>query len=339
MSITVFNQRTHPDLFTLVPLQGRVTAVIGYGNQGRAQALCIRDSGLACIVGARIDSRAFRQASQDGMDVRSIEKASASADLVIVALPDEVHADVVGRTIIPHVRDGATVGFLHGYSIRFGGVAIPDKIGCILLAPKGPGSTLRALFLEGRGLPALFAIHRDSSRKNAEALAFAWATAIGAGRSGVIATTFSSETETDLFGEQAVLCGGMLSLMIAAFETLVQAGYEPELAYIECCHELKQVADLLYARGPTGMAAAISNTAEFGAYRAGPAIVDDSTRARMAVLLQSIRTGEFAEALQKDSKHGFAWFVEQRDRLKDHSINAAGSAVRALMPWLSERSE
>jgi ketol-acid reductoisomerase len=336
MTISVFNQRTHPGRFTLAPLTGRTVAIIGYGNQGRAHALCLRDSGVACVVGVRGESTSITTARSDGLPVHPIEEAAAMADIIVMALPDEVHGHVFRESIDPQLRDRATIGFLHGSSVRFGSVAVRPGIGCVLLAPKGPGVTLRALFLEGRGLPALYAMHQDSAAGDAEALTFAWATAIGCGRSGVIATTFADEAETDLFGEQAVLCGGMLGLAVAAFETMVDAGYEPELAYLECCHELKQVADLVYARGPAGMAEAISNTAEFGAYRAGGMLVDDATRARMKEILDTIRSGEFARAIEMDSRNGFQWLNEQRQRLRAHAINPAGEAIRDLMPWLKQ---
>jgi ketol-acid reductoisomerase len=337
MAITVFNKRTDPGRFTLAPLAGRTVAVLGYGNQGRAQALCLRDSGVSCIVGLRSHSRSRERASSEGFAVHSLEAACNIADLIIMALPDEAHGEIYARAVDPQTPRGATVGFLHGSSVRFGAVKPRSGIGVVLLAPKGPGTTLRDLFVEGKGLPALYALHQDSSRGDSEPLAFAWASAIGAGESGVISATFAAEAETDLFGEQAVLCGGMLALMVVAFETLVQAGYEPELAYLECCHELKQVADILYARGPAGMCSAISNTAEFGAYRTLSRFDDSHLRSQMNEVLRAVESGDFAKAVGADATLGFPWLAAERERLRQHPITGAGDVIRDLMPWLKGR--
>ena len=207
------------------------------------------------------------------------------------------------------------------------------------MAPKGPGATLRKLFTEGRGLPSLFALHQDSPAGDAEALGLAWACGIGSARAGIVYTTFAGETETDLFGEQAVLCGGMSELIRAAFEILCEAGYPPELAYLECCHEVKQVADLVYERGPAAMFEAISNTAEFGSYHAGPFLIDESVRQRMRQVLGDVREGTFAASMRADYEQGFPWFNRQRQRQRDHALEPAGQVVRSLMPWLADKDD
>jgi ketol-acid reductoisomerase len=320
------------------PLRDRTVAVLGYGNQGHAHALNLRDSGIRTIVASRSDSAGGRRARDDGFEPVPIEDAVGAADLVIVALPDEVQPACWAERIGPNLRSGSTVGFLHGFAIRYGGIVPGPDVGVIMVAPKGPGATLRRVYVEGRGIPALLAVDRESPRGDAEALGLAWANGIGCARAAIVFTTFADETETDLFGEQAVLCGGMTELIVAAFETLVAEGYPPELAYLECCHEVKQVADLVYERGLAGMMRAISNTAEFGAYSSGPVLIDDAVRARMRDLLTSIRDGNFAGTLQRDHASGFPWFNEQRDRLSTHDIEQAGTIVRGLMPWLGSEA-
>lgn len=319
------------------PLHGKTVAIIGYGNQGSAHACNLRDSGITVRIANRRESENGLRAVRDGFDPLPIAEAVTGADLVIIALPDELHGDLYVSAIAPNLSPGATIGFIHGYSIRFGLVKPAAEVGVVMVAPKGPGSTLRQRFLEGYGLPCLLAVYQDSPAGDAETLALAWANGIGCARSGIIYTTFADEAETDLFGEQAVLCGGMTWLILAAFETLVDAGYPPELAYVECCHEVKQVADLVYERGIAGMTKAISNTAEFGAYHAGPMVVDESVRRRMAELLQQIRSGEFAARMNEDHSTGFHWFAKQRESIQQHAIESAGVEVRALMPWLGKQ--
>ncbi len=247
--------------------------------------------------------------------------------------------DVYEGQIAPHLRPGAVVGFLHGFNIRYGFIKPAGGVGVVMVAPKGPGATLRRLYTEGRGLPCLFAVHQDvpgaEAGDGASARGLAWANGIGCARAAIVTTSFADETETDLFGEQTVLCGGLSALVRAAFETLCDAGYPPELAYLECCHEVKQVADLVYERGPAGMNEAISTTAEFGSYRAGPALIDDGVRARMADLLREIRDGTFAEALRADYEKGSPWFEQQRAAARRHPLEQAGRIVRSLMPWLA----
>jgi len=321
----------------LQPLAGKTVSIIGYGNQGAAHALNLRDSGVKVVVGARSEGAGATQAHAAGFGVMSIEQASAGGDLVIIALPDEAQPEALRANIVPHLRPGATLGFLHGFTVRFGLLpALPDGAGVVMVAPKGPGRTLRDRYTMSQGIPCLLAVERESAKSDARALALAWASGIGCARAGIIVTTCKDEAESDLFGEQSVLVGGMTWLILAAFETLVEAGYPPELAYLECCHEAKQIADLVYARGIAGMMQAISNTAEFGAHQAGPRLVDEHVRQRLRETLRRVQDGSFARDLRQDYERGFEWFASQRADLADHPIEQAGETVRALMPWLKE---
>ncbi|MDZ4756030.1 MAG: ketol-acid reductoisomerase [Phycisphaerae bacterium] len=316
------------------PLEGRRVALLGFGNQGRAHALNLRDSGINVLIGGRPNGNGCREADGLGFRTADLDGAAAEADLLIVSLPDEVHAEVYGRHIAPHLRQGATVGFLHGFSIRYQQVRPRDDLGVVLVAPKGPGTTLRERFVLGQGIPGLVAVAHESPAGDARALALAWASGIGCARAGILETTFADETETDLFGEQAVLCGGLSGLIVAAYEALVAAGYPPELAYIECCHEAKQVADLVYSRGLAGMRAAISNTAEFGAFEAAERIAGPGLRAEFDRILAEIRSGGFAKRLVDDHANGDGWLNAQRQLSRQHPIEDTGARVRALMPWL-----
>ncbi|MHC4127600.1 MAG: ketol-acid reductoisomerase [Planctomycetota bacterium] len=321
------------------PLTTRSVAVVGFGSQGHAHALNLRESGVEVVVANRPDTPNGRRAIASGFSPRGIPEAVAGADLVILSLPDEAQPEIYRSAVAPHLEPGATVGFLHGFNIRYGLIEPARDLGVIMVAPKGPGATLRRLYLEGRGLPCLYALHQDSPAGDAEAIGLAWANGIGAARAGIVYTTFADETETDLFGEQAVLCGGMTELIRAAFELLCDAGYPPELAYLECCHEVKQVADLLYERGPAAMFEAISNTAEFGSYRAGPFLIDEAVRRRMGQTLGAVRDGTFAAALRADYEQGFPWFKGQRQKSRDHALEPAGQVVRSLMPWLADKDD
>lgn len=329
-------------------------ALLGYGNQGRAHALNLRDSGVDVRVSGHPGSASRTKAATEGFAVADPAEAIRGAELVIVALPDEVHAEAWRTAIAPNLRPGQTAGFIHGSSVHFGLVRPVAGVGMVLVAPKGPGTTLRERFVAGQGIPALLAVAQeraggagahghgpggDGPRAGAVAptsldLARAWAAGLGCMRAGVVRTTFKDEAETDLFGEQAVLCGGMLGLAQAAYEVLVEAGYPPLLAYTECIHEIKQVADLLYERGPAGMRAAISNSAEFGAYAAAPRMADERTKAAMRQLLDEIRSGAFTRRMQADHDAGGPWFRAQRAAADAHPMEDAGRAVRALMPWL-----
>ena len=325
-----------PENAPLTPLLNRTVAVLGYGNQGSAHALNLRDSGLTVLVANRPDSPNGRRARQDGFELCEIEQAVAAADLVIIALPDEAQGQAWRERIGPHLTGPTIVGFLHGFAIRYRLVEPPPNVGVIMVAPKGPGHALRRRYQQGQGIPCLLAVHQDlrGDPGRCDEVALAWAGAIGCARAAIVYTSFAHETETDLFGEQSVLCGGLMALIIAAFEQLAEAGYPPELAYMECCQEVKQIADLVFAGGLAKMMAAISNTAEFGAYRAGPALVDEHVRQRMREVLAQVRDGGFAKALRDDYAAGFPWFQQQREALRRHPIEQAGQAIRALMPWL-----
>lgn len=321
------------------PLNDKVVAVVGFGNQGHAHALNLRDSGVKVLIGARSHSAGCSKAKEYGFKPLTIEDAVRQSDLVILALPDEAQPDTYKEQIAPHIRNGSTIGFIHGFNIRYEFIKPSKELGVVMVAPKGPGHTLRMLYEQGQGLPSLFAVHQESPQQDAEAMGLAWANGIGSARTAIVYTTFADETETDLFGEQAVLCGGIGQLVVAAFETLTEAGYPPELAYIECCHEVKQIADLVYERGLAGMYEMISNTAEFGAYKAGPIVVDDAVRERLREILSEIKSGEFATAIRDDYSKGFVWFKDKQKAAKQHPIEPAGDAVRKLMPWLAENSQ
>jgi len=327
-----------PDDADLSVLDDRTVAILGYGNQGRAHAQNLRDSGVQVIVAQRTGGTNPRLAIDDGFQPIGIPDAVKQASVLIVTLPDETAADIYHRQVAPVLQSGQTLGFVHGFNIRFKLIAPPDNVDCIMVAPKGPGKLLRSLYLEGRGLPALLAIEHDVSGK-ALATALAWAKGIGATRAGVAATTFAAETEADLFGEQVVLCGGVTALMKAAFATLCDAGYQPELAYLECIHELKQVVDLIYAEGLSGMRSRISNTAEYGDLTRGPRLVSADARREMARILYEIRSGAFAKEWIAECRQG----LPNHKRLYQHDVESvlerAGRTVRHLMPWLQQDAD
>lgn len=311
-------------------LKDSTVALVGYGNQGRAHALNLRDSGLDVVIGQR-PGKSFDRAVADGFKPQSIPSASKDAALIIVSLPDESAAAIYEAEIRPTLRAGQTLGFVHGFNIRFGFITPPPDLDVIMIAPKGPGSLLRSSFEQGRGIPALMAIHQDASG-HAKQTALAWAAGIGCARAAVIETTFAEETETDLFGEQVVLCGGLTALCKAAFKTLVEAGYTPEFAYLECVHELKQIADLLYARGLSGMRDAISNTAEYGDLTRGPRIIDDHVRAEMRRVLDEVRSGAFAREWIAQHRAGGKNFNQLHAADVGTAFEKAGETVRSWMP-------
>jgi len=314
-------------------LAGRAVAVIGYGNQGSAHALNLRDSGVRVVVGQRPGS-SFEAARAAGFEVVSIAEAVAGSRLLVLGLPDEAAAAVYEQHIAPALSPPQALGFIHGFNIHFGFIDPPAGIDVVMVAPKGPGRLVRSLYCEGQGLPALLATERDSSGE-ARGLALAWAAGIGAARSAIIETTFAAETETDLFGEQAVLCGGMTALCKAAFDVLVEAGYAPELAYLECVHELKQVVDLLYESGLSAMRSRVSNTAEYGDLTRGPRLIDAHAREHLRGILSEIRSGQFAREWIAEHRSGMARFRALHEADANSAFEQAGRAVRELMPWLS----
>jgi len=332
MGLTIY----HDSDAGLDALEGAKVAIIGYGNQGRAHALNLRDSGVAVLIGQRAGASA-EQAKRDGFRPEPVRDAAAAADLIILTLPDESAADTYDREVAPVIRAGCTLGFVHGFNIHFGFIAPAEDVDVIMVAPKGPGTLLRSSYVDGLGVPSLLAIHNDCSG-NAKRTALAWAKGIGATRAAVVVeTTFACETETDLFGEQVVLCGGVSALTKAAFDTLVEAGYEPEFAYLECVHELKQVVDLLFERGLSGMRDAISNTAEYGDLTRGPRVIGDAVRQEMRQILGEIRSGAFAKEWMNEHRRGKETFRALHESDVDTPYERAGRAVRGLMPWLARR--
>ncbi|MBM4051950.1 MAG: ketol-acid reductoisomerase [Planctomycetes bacterium] len=322
----------------LEALHGQTVAIVGFGNQGRAHALNLRDSGIRVVVGGRSGSTARAAARSERFEEFDTAEAASLAALVALCVPDHVAGDV-WATVEPAMRADAVAGFVCGAPLRYGLVAAAPARGIVMVAPKGPGSTLRKRFTMGQGIPALMAVHAaGADPKRTRALALAWAAGIGCGRSGVIESTSAVEAETDLFGEQAVLCGGMVHLMQAAYDALVAAGYPPEIAYIECIHELKQVADLVYEHGIAGMRERVSPTAAFGIDEAGPVVVDDRTREAMKDLLERVRDGRFFAALMADQLNGGRRLREGQTQAAAMTLEQAGRTVRAMMPWLAQES-
>ena len=312
-------------------IQGKKVAVIGYGSQGHAQANNLKDSGVEVVVGLREGSSSAVKAKEAGIRVMSVEDASAWADVVMVLAPDEFQGKIYAENIEPNLKQGVALAFSHGFNIHFGRILPREDLDVIMIAPKAPGHTVRSEFVNGGGIPDLIAIHQDASG-NAKAIALAYASAIGGGRTGILETSFREETETDLFGEQVVLCGGTTSLVQAAFETLVEAGYEPEMAYFECLHELKLIVDLMYEGGIANMRYSISNTAEYGDVTRGPRIVTDGTKAEMKKILSQIQDGSFA----KEFIENVDTLPARRDIQRDHQIEKVGESLRSMMPWIAK---
>ena len=317
-------------------LKGKKIAIIGYGSQGHAHAQNLRDSGLKVIVGQRKGSPNYNLAVKHGFKPVSADKATQQGDLIALLIPDEVQADVYEKEIKPHLKKGKTLLFSHGFNIHFGQVVPPKDVDVIMVAPKGPGHLVRSEYVKGGGVPCLMAIQQNPSKK-AEKVALAYASGIGGGRGGVLATTFAEETETDLFGEQAVLCGGASALVKAGFETLVEAGYQPELAYFECMHELKLIVDLFYQGGLTYMRHSISNTAEFGDVTRGPRIVNENTKKEMKKILSEIQDGSFAKEWILENKAGRPMFNALVAKDKNHQLEKVGAKLRKLMKWIQAK--
>jgi ketol-acid reductoisomerase len=319
----------------LARLKGKVIAVIGYGSQGHAHALNLRESGVSVIVGLREGGGSWQPAKAEGLDVRPVAEAARAADIIMMLVPDQEARAVYEAAVAGGLRAGKTLLFAHGFNVHFKEIVPPADVDVAMIAPKSPGHLVRSEFQAGRGVPGLVAVHQDASG-NALANALAYAAGIGCARAGVLETTFREETETDLFGEQAVLCGGVTALVQAGFETLTAAGYAPEIAYFECLHELKLIVDLMYRGGMKFMRYSISDTAEYGDYTRGPRIVSDAVRAEMQQLLAEIQSGAFAREWIAENRGGARHFAEFRRAAADHPIERVGARLRAMMPWTEE---
>src|SRR6476620_5958858 len=314
---------------------GRKVAIIGYGSQGHAHALNLRDSGVDVRVGLRDGSSSKAKAEAEGLRVLSVADASAEADVIMILLPDTEQKRVYDADIAPNLSPGDAVAFAHGFNIRFGRITPAEGIDVIMVAPKGPGHLVRRTYVEGGGVPCLIAVDQDATGK-AKELALSYADGIGGTRAGVIETSFAEETETDLFGEQVVLCGGLTALVQAGFETLVDAGYQPEMAYFECLHEVKLIVDLMYEEGIAGMRYSISDTAEYGDVTRGPRIITDATKAEMKRILDEIQDGRFAAEWIAESEAGRPNYKRLQQEGKDHPVELVGSRLRAMMPWINQ---
>ncbi|MDZ8050557.1 MAG: ketol-acid reductoisomerase [Aulosira sp. ZfuVER01] len=316
-------------------LAGKTVAIIGYGSQGHAHALNLKDSGLDVIVGLYPGSKSAAKAQEAGLTVKNVADAANAADFIMILLPDEVQKAVYKNEIEPNLQEGNVLAFAHGFNIHFGQVVPPANVDVVMVAPKGPGHLVRRTYEQGQGVPALFAVYQDASGR-ARDRALAYARGIGGTRAGVLETTFREETETDLFGEQAVLCGGLSALIKAGFETLVEAGYQPELAYFECLHEVKLIVDLVVEGGLAKMRDSISNTAEYGDYTRGPRIVNEQTKAEMRKILSEIQSGQFAREFVLENQSGKPGFTAMRRQEAEHSIEAVGKDLRAMFSWLKK---
>jgi len=323
----------HEDSADLALIRSKKVAIIGYGSQGHAHALNLRDSGVQVRVGLPQNSESRAKAQAAGLTVASIADAAVWADVIMVLVPDTAQPAVYKRDIVPYLSPGKTLMFAHGFNVCFKTITPPAHIDVSMIAPKAPGHRVREVFVEGGGTPALLAIHQDASG-TAKQLALSYAKAIGATRAGVIETTFTEETETDLFGEQAVLCGGASALVKAGFETLVEAGYQPEIAYFECLHELKLIVDLMYRGGLNYMRYSVSDTAEHGDYTGGPRIITDQTRLAMRQILKEIQDGTYARNWIAENESGREWFEATREREQEHPIERVGERLRGMMKFL-----
>jgi ketol-acid reductoisomerase len=319
-------------------LKGKTIGIIGYGSQGHAHALNLRDSGLDVVVGLPASSKSRAKAESAGLRVLSTADAAAASDTMMVLVPDHVQGDLYQSDIAPHLKAGKTLMFAHGFNIHFGQIAPPKDVDVSMIAPKAPGHRVRELFTEGVGVPALIAVHQNASGKAVEN-ALAYAMGLGCLKAGVIETTFKEETESDLFGEQCVLCGGASELIRAGFETLVEAGYAPEIAYFECLHELKLIVDLIYEGGLSYMRYSISDTAEYGDYTRGPRIVNAQTRAEMKKILSEIQSGEFARNWINENKTGRKNFLAMREAAQNQRVEQVGGELRKMMTFLKKKKE
>ncbi len=317
-------------------LEGKTVAIIGYGSQGHAHAQNLRDSGVKVVVGERDCCNSWKRAVADGFTPVSAAEAAAQADVIMILVPDTVQSKVYAESIAPNLKPGDTLMFAHGFNIRFKQIQVPDFVDVSMVAPKAPGHRVREVFQEGGGTPALVAVEQDASGC-AKQQALAYARALGATRAGVIETTFTEETETDLFGEQAVLCGGVTALLKAGFETLVKAGYQPEIAYFECLHELKLIVDLIYQGGMSYMWYSVSDTAEHGGYVGGERLITEETKGEMRRMLDEIQSGEYARKWIEENKAGRPWFNQQRSQERGLLIEKIGEELRGMMPFLNAK--
>ncbi len=317
-------------------LKGKTVAIIGYGSQGHAHALNLHESGVNVVVGLYAGSKSRAKAEQAGLKVLEAAEAAKAADVIMVLIPDEKQADLYKTSIEPHLTAGKALMFAHGFNIHFGQIVPPKDVDVLMIAPKGPGHTVRSEYVEGKGVPCLIAVHQDATGK-AQQLGLAYAAGIGGARAGVLETTFRVETETDLFGEQAVLCGGVTALMQAGFETLVEAGYAPENAYFECVHEMKLIVDLIYEGGFSRMRYSISDTAEFGDYETGKRVITEETKKEMKRVLREIQDGTFASKWISENKSGRAHFTACRRLGAEHQLEAVGKELRKMYSWNDEK--
>ena len=331
MAVTIYHEQdANPEL-----IQGKKIAVIGYGSQGHAHALNLKDSGCDVRVGLREGSKSWQAAEEAGLKVMTVADAAKEADLIMILAPDEKQAEIYEQSIAPNLNSGDTLAFAHGFNIHFGYIKPPADVDVIMIAPKGPGHMVRRVYQEGAGVPCLICAEQDASGQAMDvALSYAWG--IGGARAGVIETTFKNETETDLFGEQAVLCGGLTSLIQAGFETLVEAGYPPEMAYFECFHEVKLIVDLMYEGGMKKMRYSISNTAEYGDYYADEKVITDSSKAAMKEILKRIQDGSFADEFIEDSKNGQKKLLANREAENASQIEEVGETLRSLFSWIQK---
>ncbi len=332
MAITVY----YDNDCDLSIIRSKKVAMIGFGSQGHAHAENLRDSGVEVVVGLREGGSSWKKAEAKGFSVKSVAEATKEADVIMILLPDEIQADVFKSEIEPNLEEGNVIAFGHGFNIHYGQIKTPKGVDCIMVAPKAPGHTVRNEFVNGGGIPDLIAVEQDASG-NAKAIALSYASAIGGGRTGIIETTFKDETETDLFGEQAVLCGGVVSLVQAGFETLTEAGYEPEMAYFECLHELKLIVDLMYQGGIADMRYSISNTAEYGDYVSGKRVINEESKKAMKEILAEIQDGRFAKDFILEKKAGYTRMNAERANAERSLIEQTGKKLRGMMPWITSK--
>jgi ketol-acid reductoisomerase len=318
-------------------IRAKKVAIIGYGSQGHAHALNLKDSGVEVVVGLPATSQSIGKAKAAGLRVMTVPEASAWGDVIMILIPDQKQKEVYEKDIKPYVTTGKMLMFGHGLAIRFGFVVPPKDVDVTMIAPKAPGHRVREIFPEGGGVPGLLAVHQDFTG-NAKALALSYGRGIGCARAGIIETTFAEEAETDLFGEQSVLCGGLVELMKAGYETLVDAGYAPEMAYFECVHEVKLIVDLIYEGGIATMNYSVSNTAEYGEYVSGPRVVNDATRTEMKAILDDIQTGKFVKDWMLENRVNQTSFKAMRNKMAAHPIEDVGAKLRAMMPWIKQRA-